>query len=163
MRPNPACWLATLRTRKRALLWALLPAFTLAAAAGPACTATAAAPHVGSAVHEHGGAHEQHGAAHAHGDATAHAPENPSAPCPHCPLEAGGANLGHATCTIANGHDGGAAPAQSAPHELPPVLVRDWTLPAARAAPPLIATPAGAERSPPPKLPLHLVHCILVI
>ena len=158
MRPNPARWLATLRTHKRAVLRALLPAVALAAVSGPACAAMAAAPEVAPAVQEHGGSHTQHGDAHAH------AAEQPlSGPCPHCPLEAGGANVGHTTCAIADGHDSGVAPAQSAPHELPPVLVRDWTLPAARAAPPLIATPAGAEQAPPPKLPLNLVHCVLVI
>jgi hypothetical protein len=157
MRLGPARWLATLRAHKRALLCALVPAFALATVSGPACAAMAAAPDA-AVAQDHGGAHAQHGDAHEH------APEQPvSAPCPHCPLESGGANVGHATCTITDGHGGAVAPTKDASQELPPVLVRDWTLPAARAAPPLIALPATAEQPLPPKVPLNLVHCVLVI
>jgi hypothetical protein len=157
MRLCSAAWLATLRARKRALLYALVPAFALAAVSGPACAAMAAAPDPAAATHDHGG-HAQPGDAHEH------APEQPlSVPCPHCPLEAGGANVGHTVCTTAAGHDDVAAPAKAASQESPPALTRNWALPAAVAVPPLIATPAAAEEPPQPKVPLNLLHCVLVI
>jgi len=156
-RMGSARWLATLRAHKHALLRALLPVFALAVVTAPACAAAMAAPHasVGTHLHDHTHAHDGH--------SPQPAPESPTPPCSHCPLDAGAANVGHATCTIADGQDGAVALAKDVPQELPLLPVHDWTLPAARAAPPLIVT---LPRSPKPlaaTVPLNIRHCVFVI
>lgn len=154
---DAARWLATLRTRKRALLCVLLPAFALSTVSGAACATVMAAPSMVVGGHEHGGAHAQHSGAHES------APEPRSVPCPHCPLDAGSANVGHAACTIADSQVGAVTPAKDASQHPPVLVVRDWTLPAARATPPLIASLTAVAEPPAPTVPLNLLHCVLVI
>ena len=59
--------------------------------------------------------------------------------------------------------DGAVTPRRPLRKTLPPLLVRDWTLPAARAAPPLIASLTAVAAPPTPTVPLNLRHCVLVI
>lgn len=158
MKLDPARWLPLLRARKRAVLCAVLPALALASAAGTACAATLAAPApTHASVHAVADTHAAHHAA-GHGE---HSPA-PAEACPHCPLESGGANVGHAACAIDAGQDdGGAAPGKSVVEHQPP-LPHDWLLPAARAAPPLIA--AAPDVAPlASALPLTLRYCSLLI
>src|SRR5688572_13508254 len=110
MRLDTGRWLATLRAHKRAVLCLLLPALAFSAAAWPACAAMAPALAEAAAVHEHGGNHGTH-----HGGAQpAREAEHPTTVCPHCPLEAGSANVGHASCKIADAKTGDTAYAEHA-------------------------------------------------
>lgn len=154
MKLDPARWLPLLRARKRAILLAVLPALALASAAGTACAATHAEP---AAAHAAGDAHVAHHVAGHDEHSSA-----PAQPCPHCPLESGSANAGHSACAIDEGQDGGgAAPAKSVvEHQAP--LTHEWLLPAARAAPPLIAAPSDVAPAAGAR-PLTLRYCSLLI
>jgi hypothetical protein len=155
MKLDPGSWLKRLRAQKRAVLCAVLPALALASATGMACPATRAAPSA-----EHGG----HGAMATH-HAGAHDAQ-PTAPtqqqtCPHCPLESGAANVGHAACVIDDGQDGGGTAPGKSVVEYPPPPANDWLLPPARAAPLLLAAPIRAALAA--AIPLTLRYCSLLI
>lgn len=162
MRVDPARWLCELRRRRRAVLCAVLPALALSVASGPACAAMLAASATNASVVTDGG-HDVH-ADHRHGAQAAHEPAAPGLPCPHCPLELGAANAGHAACVSLDANeDGTATPTGTASVCPPQIYLASWILPAARASPPLIGpavthdTPLGAAVS------LNLRHCVLLI
>jgi hypothetical protein len=160
MRLDPGRWLATLRRRRRSILCALLPAFALSVATGPTCAAMRGAPTSGTTVELHD-SHDAR-ASHHHGSAPTEEPA-PAIPCPHCPLESGAANAGHATCVTADAQESsGAAPAK-APTTPPPVFLASWLLPAARASPPLIGTPFAHTVPPADSVTLTIRHCVLLI
>jgi hypothetical protein len=154
MKLDPAGWLPLLRARKRAVLLAVLPALALASAAATACAAAVTEPTPAHSSDDSHGAH--HGAEHGE-----HSP-SPTKSCPHCPLESGSANAGHAACAIDEAQEaGGAAPAKSVVEHHPP-LTHEWRLPAARASPPLIA--ARFDITPlPSSRPLTVRYCSLLI
>jgi hypothetical protein len=106
--------------------------------------------------------HDAH-ASHHHG-AAADEPAAPIAPCPHCPLESGAANAGHASCvTVDAQQDGSAAPAKAENAPVPPVFLANWLLPAARASPPLIGPPLGHTTVLASAVALNIRHCVLLI
>jgi hypothetical protein len=114
------------------------------------------ATHDGAGNHA---AHHEHAAADS-GERTA----PPGAPCPHCPLEAGAANSGHATCVAIDGHgDGSAQPKAPLDRPLPPVVLSNWLLPAARAAPPLIGPLERTSEPVTAAVALNIRHCVLLI
>jgi hypothetical protein len=152
---DPRRWLAASRVRRRAVLYVLLPVFILSAAPGSACAAMRATPHAA-----------QHApAAHAHHGHAAHGAQ-PAAPqphtCPHCPLQA--ADVGHGTCAATESPDhGGFAPAKDTTERPSLALAPNWSLPAARAAPPLIANLHPPPTAPTRAVPLNIAHCVLLI
>ena len=158
MRLDPRRWLGTLRAFRRAVLCILLPAFAVSAASAPACAAMARAQREPASVREHGDAHAAH-----HGSAQPTAETDPLFPaCPHCPLGSGDANGGHASCAIADAQSGDTAYAKSAPWKAPPPIM-DLRLPAASAAPPLIATALKQAEPLTVAIPLTLRHRVLLI
>jgi hypothetical protein len=156
MKLDSARWLATLRARKRAVLRALLPALILSAASATGCMAMPAVP---SGAHEHGDAHAAH-----HGDSheARQAVEPRPTPCPHCPLDSGSGNVGHEGCAFAEVRDGEATYAKDPTWKAPPLIVGS-RLPAASAAPPLIATANRAAKVLTATPHLNLRHCVLLI
>jgi hypothetical protein len=107
--------------------------------------------------------HDVH-ADHHHGKAHADEPAAPAVPCPHCPLESGAANTGHADCVTADAQeDGGTAPAKVASTPVPPVFLASWLLPATRASPPSIGPPLAHALLPVNAVTLNIRHCVLLI
>jgi hypothetical protein len=158
MRLDPRRWLATLRARRRAVLCILLPAFAVSAASAPACAAMARAQREPASVHEHGDAHAAH-----HGSAHRTTQTHPLSPaCPHCPLGSGDANDGHASCAIADAQSTDTTSAKSAPWKAPQPIM-DLRLPAASAAPPLIATALKQAEPFTVAIPPTLRHRVLLI
>jgi hypothetical protein len=116
---------------------------------------------VASAAAETQHSHDAH-VSHHHG--TGADEPAPVAPCPHCPLESGAANAGHASCvTVDAQQDGSAAPAKAQSMSAPAVLLANWLLPAARASPPLIGPPLGHVAPLPNAVTLNIRHCVLLI
>jgi len=134
----------------------LLPAFAMSATSAPACAAMRTTP---DTAHHAASPHAQHDHAAAH-HATGHAPQPRT--CPHCPLKA--ADIGHGACAAAESPDhGGFAPLKDMSERPSLALASSWLLPAARAAPPLIANLHPPPTPPVPAVPLNVAHCVLLI
>jgi hypothetical protein len=104
---------------------------------------------------------------HAHGSNTATHDGESTPPqlraCPHCPL-ASAANVGHGVCVATEGPDhGGFATAKDASERPPLVLTPNWLLPAAGAAPPLIANLSPQAAPAVAAISLNTAYCVLLI
>jgi hypothetical protein len=161
---DPGRWLTTLRTRQRALLCALLPAFALSAASTTACAAAptsteSPSPTSQHDAHGHGGAH----AAHEHVAPDHSSPTPLAGGCPHCPLQSGAANAGHAACATADAPEhGGSAPTKHASEPAALAPPPSWRLPTARASP-AFTTPLHVAIAFVAAVPLNVVHCVFLI
>ena len=157
--------LGALRQRIRGVALALLPALTLAAASAPACAAMDAASGTPlSATQAHDShAHSSDSHAHAQHEHDSSSPAS-TEPCPHCPLETGAANAGHAVCAVGDGQTGAAISQTSVGPDLPAAaLLPHWMLPAADAIPPLIGARVRQRTTLPPAVPLNIRHCVYLI
>ncbi len=123
----------------------------------PVLNDAATSPH---AAHHAAAPHERDGHAAAHDSP----PESPEGrPCPHCPL-ASAANVGHEVCAATESPDHGGFVAAKDTGERPQLaLAPNWLLPAARAAPPLIANLHPRAVPPVAAVPLRVAHCVLLI
>jgi hypothetical protein len=123
----------------------------------PVVHAAATSPHAG---HHAAASHEHHGHAAAHDSE----PASPKPrPCAHCPL-ASTADVGHDVCAASESPDhGGFVAAKDAGERPQLALAPNWLLPAARAAPPLIAHLHPRAVSPAASIPLRIWHCALLI
>ena len=157
---HPSRWLNALRTRKRGILCALLPALALSATSASACAAMLGR-------HSHRGAEPHLVAPHDahHGLAHDQQPDAPSTrTCPHCPLDSGPANAAHSACAATDNPDQGpTAPIKDSSERAPLSLVPSWRLPAARAAPPLLLSFREPTTALCGTVSLNLVHCVLLL
>lgn len=145
-------WLTTLRHWRYTILCAALPAVLASVLSAGACAAMSPMPgpaHVATATaaeHEH----DHHAAAH-----DGHAADELPAPCPHCPLEGGAANVAFDECAADEERSG---PAPSVELPVPPRLAASTP-----AIPPLIRAAPARASPPPPLISLNLRYCVLLI
>ena len=151
--------LNALRTRKRGILCALLPA-PLSATSASACAAMLGR-------HSHTGAERYLASPHNAHHALAHDSQPntpPTRTCPHCPLDSGPANAAHSVCAATDNPDHGpTAPIKDASERAPLSLVPSWRLPAARAAPPMLLRVREPTTALFATVPLSIVHCVLLL
>lgn len=156
-------WLAALRCRKRAVLYACAPAFALSAASAPACPAALeSAPRAAVEIHAHGVDEDHHAS---HGETAPASEEEPAqgTPCPHCLLAVGTANTPQSSCVAVDGQQEGRAAKSSPASEGSLPLLAAADLPGARAAPPSIIRVRPARAPPSFTVPLNIRHCVLLI
>jgi hypothetical protein len=111
-------------------------------------------------AHHAAAPHQHHG--HTAANDSPPASQQPHS-CPHCPLTSA-ANVGHDVCAATESPDhSGFVVAKDTTERLQLALAPNWRLPAARAAPPLIANVHPRPAPLAAAVPLRITHCVLVV